>query len=254
MKIPILMYHSISDSGDYENLPSACRPYGYRIGIGAFEEHLGELKEGGWETIALKDLVLRKQIPPKAVVITFDDGYKDNYDTVLPRLLEYGFRAVFFISVAFIGKTGMMGLEELKYMLKAGMEIGSHGMNHDLLNGRNNSELYWELKESKRCLNEYLSTRTEFFSLPRGYLPSSFPRLAKQAGYQGLCTSYPGFNKDQADLFLLRRFPIRSGWGRAELHAILNGEGKLFRKLLLLECLRSFLRKRYRYFIFSLKK
>ncbi len=241
------MYHSISDSDDYRELPAACRPIGYRTGVGVFEDHLSVLKKDGWSTISLEELVSGQGIPAKSVVITFDDGYADNYHTALPRLREYGFRAIFFLSLSYLGKPGMMGAEEVSELLRSGMEIGSHGMGHDLLSGLGKSELDWELKESKQRLSKQFSIAADFFSLPRGYLPSSLPRLARAAGYRGLCTSIPGFNTARTDPFLLRRFPVRAGWGRAELKAILAGKGILYRKLLLTEKLRAFLRRRYKY-------
>ncbi len=247
MNIPILMYHSVSDSDDYRELPSACRPIGYRTGVEVFEDHLSILKRDGWTTISLEELISRQEIPEKSVVITFDDGYADNHHTVLPRLQGYGFSAIFFISVSYLGKPGMMGVEEVNELLRSGMEIGSHGMGHELLSGRDESELDQELKESKRRLSEQFSIATDFFSLPRGYLPPPLPRLARNAGYRGLCTSSPGFNTERTDPFALRRFPVRSNWGREELEAILAGKGKLYKRLLLFENIRAFLRRRYRY-------
>jgi len=241
------MYHSISDSDDYQELPRACRPIGYRIGTGVFEDHLAALKQDGWSSISLEELITWTKLPRKAIVITFDDGYADNYHTALPLLLKYGFKATFFISVAYLGEIGMMGGTELKELLRSGMEIGSHGMVHDLLAGVSESDLSRELKESKRSLSKRFSITTDFFSIPRGYLPAALPRLARTAGYQGICTSCPGFNTDRIDPFALKRFPVRSSWMREELEAILTGKGILYRRLLLIENIRSFLRRRHRY-------
>ena len=246
MKIPILMYHSVSDSDDYRELPAACRPVGYRIGEGVFEDHLSTLKKEGWSTISLRELISRGRTAGRSVVITFDDGYADNYRTVMPLLRKYGFGATFFVSVSYLGEPGMMGVTELEELLGAGMEVGSHGMGHELLTGSGKSELHWELTESKRRLNDELSIVTDFFSVPRGYLPPTLPRLVRAAGYLGLCTSSPGFNTERTDPFSLRRFPVRSNWGREELEAVLAGEGRLYRRLLLIEKIRAFLRKRYR--------
>jgi len=160
------MYHSISDSDDYRELPSACRPIGYRTGVEVFEDHLSVLKKAGWSTILLEELVSRQELPEKAVVITFDDGYADNYHTALPRLQENGFSAIFFISASSFGKPGMMGIEEVSELLRSGMEIGSHGMRHDLLSGLGESELDWELKESKQRLSEQFSIATDFSPSP----------------------------------------------------------------------------------------
>ena len=257
MKIPILMYHSVRDAEDYHDLPPSCRPIGYRLKVRAFEEHLAGLREGGWGTISLQDLLDyregRGEFSPQPVILTFDDGYADNYHTVLPRLLEQGFRATFFLSVSYLGEPGMMGFPEAGRLLEAGMEIGSHGMGHDLLTGLRKEELRWELEESRRRLRDRLPAGIDFFSLPRGYLPPALPVLARAAGYRGLCTSQPGFNSDQTDLFTLRRFPVRSDWCRAELEAILSGKGRLYRRMVVAEKARSLLRSRFRWNFFKPK-
>ncbi|MEA1928480.1 MAG: polysaccharide deacetylase family protein [Candidatus Auribacterota bacterium] len=245
MKIPILMYHSISDSEEYDELPAACRPMGYRTRVRTFEDHLIALKEGGWSTISLEKLAAGEELPEKAVILTFDDGYADNHHTALPRLLDHGFRATFFLSLSFLGKKGMLGTAEVKELLESGMEIGSHGMGHKLLAGKSEAELRRELTESRRRLIEQFSIPADFFSLPRGYLPRSLPRLARETGYHGLCTSRPGFNTGRGNLFSLRRFPVRSSWGRKEMAAVLSGRGGLYRRLLIKENIRDFFRKRH---------
>ncbi len=257
-RIPVLMYHSVSDEEEYGLLPPSCRPLGYRLRIRDFEAHLAVLREGGWSTISLAELSAfregRGSLPANPVIITFDDGYEDNDRVVLPRLLACGFRATFFLSVSCLGKTGMMGYPHALRLVEAGMEIGSHGMGHALLAGKKERELRWELEESRRLLAEKLPTGIDYCAVPRGYLPPMLPALARAAGYRGLCTSRPGFYTVRADPFIIPRFPVRSHWGRPQLEWVLAGRGPGYWRIITAEKMRSLLRRRYRYPIFVRQK
>ncbi len=250
VKIPILMYHSVSDSGDFGALPPDCRPAGYRIGVKDFQGHLEILRDSGCSPILLKDLAAaregRGELPKRPVILTFDDGYADNRENALPILAAAGFRAAFFLSVSHLGRPGMLTWEETALLRDAGMEIGSHGMSHEILSGKTEGELRRELAESRRLLGEKLGLEAEFFSLPRGYLPPALPRLARLAGYYGLCTSRPGFNILQTDPFRLRRFSIRTGVPREEFRALLSGRGWRYGKIYLAERARDLARFRHR--------
>jgi peptidoglycan/xylan/chitin deacetylase (PgdA/CDA1 family) len=244
------MYHSVSNSANYGDLPSSLHPFGYRVTEADFRGHLEALREGGWSTIQLEDLAAAGEgsgvLPQRPLILTFDDGYADNLETVLPLLRDGGFRAAFFLSVSHLGRPGMLNWAGAGELLGAGMEIGSHGMDHDILSGRSERQLWWELYESRRILGEKLGSEVRYFSLPRGYLPPVLPRLARVAGYRGLCTSRPGFNTLQTDPFRLRRFPIRTGLTRRELSSLLSGRGWGYGKFYSSEMLRDLLRIRHR--------
>jgi len=249
-KIPILMYHSVSDSGDFAALPAACRPRGYRVKASDFREHLEILREGGWSTIPLAGLEAAREgrgdLPVRPIILTFDDGYADNRRTVLPLLQSFGFQASFFLSVSHLGQPGMLTWAGAGSLLAAGMEIGSHGLGHGILSGRGEEELRQELEESRRVIGERLGIEAEYFALPRGYLPPSLPRLARAAGYRGLCTSRPGFNTLGTDPFRLRRFPVRTGLSREAYNSLLSGRGRGYGKIYLAERGRDLLRLRHR--------
>lgn len=249
MKIPILLYHSVAAPAGNE-----LRPPGYWLTPELFEKHLLLLRERDYVTISLSLFSQARsggaQLPEKAVILTFDDGYLNNYHRVLPRLTQFGFQATFFPTVSTLGRSGMMGLGELEKLLEKGMEVGSHGMAHELLTGRKEEELARELGKSKQFLEEALKTEIDFFSLPRGYMPRLLPRLAREAGYRGMCTSEPGYNSLPTDPFRWRRFPVRPGFGVERLDAILRQRGYLLRRIYLLEKLKARLRFRYRWGIF----
>ena len=248
MKIPILMYHSVSERHD------GIIPSGYCLTPSQFEEQLILLREKGMSAISLAELLSWQEgtisLPSGAVVLTFDDGYADNYSHVLPLLEKYRFRAVFFLTVSTLGRPGMMGEKEVKGLLAAGMEVGSHGWGHDLLGGKTETELIRELEESRRYLSRLLRREVDFFSLPRGYLPPRFSLLARRAGYRGMCTSIIGYNTAGTDPLRWRRFPLRTGVSFSQFRSLVTRQGAPLIGVYLAEKLRALLRRRYRYGIF----
>jgi peptidoglycan/xylan/chitin deacetylase (PgdA/CDA1 family) len=247
MKVPILMYHSVSAS-------AAGGAPGYRLTPRQFEEELVFLRDRKMKTVSLAELSSWREgeasLPAGALVLTFDDGYADNFFNALPLLKKYGFRATFFLTVSTLGGAGMMGRAEVEALLEAGMEVGSHGWRHDLLGGMTAAELSRELESSRRELSRLLRRGIDFFSLPRGYLPPLLPRLARRAGYRGMCTSLVGYNSTGTDPFLWRRFPLRSGVSLSQFISIVTRRGAPLARVYLGEKLRSLLRRRYRYSIF----
>lgn len=125
----------------------------------------------------------------RAVVITFDDGLLDNYTNAYPILKEFGLKAYFFILVGRIGAEGYMNWEQIKELRDAGMTIGSHGMTHRILTTLKKEEIEYELKASKRFLEDNLGHRVDCLSIPRGFYNKDIFRMARQVGYDVIFTS-----------------------------------------------------------------
>ncbi len=238
------MYHSVSRPGTPD-----LRPPGYWTTPEIFEAHLEALSSAGAAAVGLSDLLCfhrgEKTLPPRPVVITFDDGYLNNFQEALPRLVRRGLTAVFFVTASAVGEPMMMGLPELAELRKAGMEIGSHGMSHVLYSGLPRTRLEWELRESRRVLEAGLGAPVDFFSLPRGYLPRCLPRLAREAGYRGMCVSRPGRNRAATDPFLWRRLTVRCGDGPELLAGLWGRWGAGYLRWYLREKVRTLARRRF---------
>ena len=140
MKIPILVYHSISsDKSDLS------------LKINEFEKQIIFLKKRGFETTSFDKIDKNKK---KQIIITFDDGYKDICIHALPILKKYGFKATCFLVSNLIGKRNtwdalknnfiskdLMTIEDINEWLGNGMLIGSHSHNHNDLTKLNKSDL-----------------------------------------------------------------------------------------------------------------
>jgi peptidoglycan/xylan/chitin deacetylase (PgdA/CDA1 family) len=218
MRILILMYHMIEKTNKRIEKRYALSP-------DRFRRQLGYLKRKGYTPISLDDLYeyfLRRTIslPQKPVIITFDDGYMDNYENAYPILKECGFPAAVFIIGGFVGNTNvwmksegyperpMMGWREIEDMKKDGITIGSHTMNHLRLSILKTEDARKEIDGSKKFLEDKLGVPVDHFAYPYGDMNASFRHIVKTAGYKTACSTRSGFNSDGIDLFELRRLEI----------------------------------------------
>ena len=169
--IPALMYHSIS--GVPEGWPAdLC------IAPEVFEEHLKYLQARGYNVVtAPQAMVLLKsrQNVMNTVILTFDDGYENNYTEAFPSLKKYGFRGNFYIVGNDVGKTKnqdgvkkYMTYGQIKQMHGQGMEIGSHSMSHDPLTSIKPDMLPWEIYQPLNLFYEKMGFWISGIAFPNG--------------------------------------------------------------------------------------
>ena len=147
----ILMYHSIQNNDSWA----------WSVSLKNFCKQLDLLQRFGWETVSIQELLLSPRKPRKHVVITFDDGYADNYPA-FKELVSRGLCATWFIVTDNIGAERgwldegpmlkMLNIDQLSLMVSSGMEIGSHGHAHNRLTALDNRALKDELLGSKEIL------------------------------------------------------------------------------------------------------
>lgn len=212
-RIPILMYHRIATvPGERNSLPPE-----------KFKEQLDYLKKQGYNTITLNDLyqhyVKKTPLPPRPVILTFDDGYEDNYSTAMPMLRERNMKATVFPIANWVGQenkwenfnqkiTRTMDWDKLREWQAAGLEIGSHTLKHPFLTKCNESRLEQELIDSKLVLEEKLGGKIEFLCYPYGFFDDKTITIAKKAGYKGALAIYDDAPLWQQEVFALPRIPI----------------------------------------------
>ncbi|HEU4388309.1 MAG TPA: polysaccharide deacetylase family protein, partial [Blastocatellia bacterium] len=159
-------------------------------------------------------------------VVTFDDGYRDNYINALPVLCEKAVPATFFVSTGFIGTerefphdTGSaprakLTWEDLRQMERLGFEIGSHAVEHVDLGQADEQTVRREAGDSLDALNRELGNQPRAFSFPWGR-PQNVSEVAvaavKQAGYYAAASAYGGANGAKSDVFNIRRIDAGNG-------------------------------------------
>lgn len=125
----------------------------------------------------------KMELPAKPIILTFDDGYEDNYTDLLPILEEYGMKATVYVITNEIGQPGYLNWEQLRAMQDRGIEIGSHTANHDPLTGMDAARQLDEVHLSKLLL-EWNGIHTVYtFSYPNGAYDASLPALLAQNEY-----------------------------------------------------------------------
>ncbi len=209
--VPILMYHHIAispvDSMFY--VPPA-----------KFEEEIKLLHDWNYTPITTSMLVQAitqgASLPPRPVIITFDDSWGSQYTNAFPIMKKYGFTGVLYTVVAYINKpSGLdadpnyLTVEQLKEMAAAGWEIGSHTETHpDLL--ADATALRYEIVQSRKDLQDLLGVPVLTFAYPFGDAGSAAVDYVHFAGYIAAMGA-TGFAADQGqgNLFLLQREEIR---------------------------------------------
>jgi peptidoglycan/xylan/chitin deacetylase (PgdA/CDA1 family) len=202
--IPILMYHKIGDP------PAGSKLGSLWVSAKKFRKQMAYLSDEGWHPIVFKDLYAHwdkgAPLPPKPVLITFDDGYLNNYTEAFPILRDFGFRATLYVVVQTIGwdnrwhdpasetRIPMITWPQLKELQKAGWEIGSHTMNHPRLHKIELKEVARELEKSRAVIGEVLGEAPDSFAYPYG-AGEEVPEIVqavKTAGYRTAVTVHAG--------------------------------------------------------------
>ena len=148
-------------------------------------------------------------LPPKPIVLTFDDGYEDNYTEMLPILEAHNMKAVVYVITNELEKPGYLTLEQVKDMQKRGIEIGSHTADHLSLKMLDDALRHYEVRDSKIFL-EWSGLETIYsFSYPNGDYAPEIVEMLKEEKYLSAVTGDAGFNNIKSNPYLLKRVNIR---------------------------------------------
>lgn len=211
VRVPILMYHYLSVP------PADADIYRQDLSVAPelFAAHLDAMQAAGYTTIKMYDLVAHLNqgapLPEKPVVITFDDGYRDNYENALPLLRERDMVATFFVVTDFIDerRPAYLSWDMAREMLAAGMDIESHGRNHVSLQGKDIDYLVWQALGSLETIEYELGVRPRFVSYPAGEYDRTTADVFASAGYWAGATTVQGATHTSDALFDLRRVRVR---------------------------------------------
>ena len=185
VEVPILVYHHIRTS-----IPVGSRvERRLTVTVEIFDNQMKYLHENGYQVITFADLVncLKKvgELPPKPVIISFDDGWEDQFVYALPRLEEYHYIATFFVVTNFVGSRGFVSWSKLRTIVAEGMEIGSHSRSHPYLDKIDNPRTLWDqIYTSKQILESQLGVAVDEFAYPYGSYNEAIASTVRLAGYK----------------------------------------------------------------------
>ena len=166
--IPILMYHEVWADLSPESEIRHTTP-AYIVSKSSFNKQMQYLKDNTFQTLTLDEYFTSKwHHDRKCVIITFDDGWANNYSEAFPTLKALRLKATVFVATNFIGQKNYMDWAQLKEMQKNGISIQSHTASHVALTEKSESEINKELSSSQKKIEDRLGTLVQYLSAPHG--------------------------------------------------------------------------------------
>lgn len=203
--VPVLNYHQVNDK-NYSPLT---------VQVQHFEQEMDYLETNGYHTITLDELydylTTGKELPEKPVVITFDDGYTDNYEYAFPILKEHGMKATLFMIGDSINTNRFLTSAQLIEMDRNGFSVEAHTYHHKNLKTLNKEEIDTDLKQSKEVLEQLLHKDIRYIAYPGGYNNSLVRTETKAAGFRMAFTVQPGNVQPGEDFYGLPRLAVFEG-------------------------------------------
>lgn len=213
----VVAFHRVNDLDDADPLA---------ISVDTFERHCRFFSRY-FTVVALRDLVdkLEQGAPiDRHLAITFDDGYRDNYENARPVLERLNLPATFFIVSDWVGTETVppwdrqrrvrhpwMGWDEVCDLHARGFEIGAHTRTHPDLGRASQAHAYQEIAGARRVLEDRLGSPVRSFAYPYGgpeHLNEPNRAIVRTAGFKCCCSDFGGINPAGTDPFHLRRVPI----------------------------------------------
>jgi peptidoglycan/xylan/chitin deacetylase (PgdA/CDA1 family) len=207
-----LMYHSVAPLQD--------DPYQLTVRPERLDKQLHSLRRLGRTGTSVSNLLeaRRRGSRERLVGLTFDDGYADFVENALPALLRYGFTATLFVLAGRLGGSNewdsegtrkvLLTADQLREAASAGIEIGSHGLQHVSLPSISDAELSSEICESRRILQEITGQDINGFCYPYGHFDERVMKTVEAAGYDYACAIG---DSPYAGRYAIRRTHMRDG-------------------------------------------
>jgi peptidoglycan/xylan/chitin deacetylase (PgdA/CDA1 family) len=217
IRVPILMYHSVSENPNDDTRPHSVRP-------SDLAEQFAYLAENGFTPLTLADLVASlnknngRSVPHKPIVITFDDGYADFHSHALPLLDRHRFPATVFLTSGWVSDAGddaagrplddMLSWGQAREVAQTGVEIGGHSHSHPQLDQLSTDELRQELRRNKGLLEEKIGAPVATMAYPYGYSSARVRREVRRAGYFAACAVSNTIAADRHDMLAIPRLTV----------------------------------------------
>ena len=226
--VPMLMYHYIE-----EPPPNADSiRFGLSVPPSLFAAHLDVIQDLGFETVSVRDVInhlaLGTPLPPKPIVLTFDDGYANHFTNALPLLAERDMIGTFFVISEFphSGNPSYMTWDQIRQMVRAGMEIESHARLHESLAGRSETYLRNQARGGVLTFEQELGYTPRVIAYPMGFYDQRVIDVFRDEGYWAGLTTQNGLFQDNRDPFRMWRIRMHPNMGARELEWLLSEEGQ----------------------------
>jgi len=219
-KTIFLMYHSVGNNEEF-----------FTVQPDMFEKQMQYLKDKNIKVVSVWEALEKPFSPERRIILTFDDGYKNNYNNAFPIIKKYGFPAIIFISAGLIGKTmkakkgailPVLSVQEIKEMDQTGLiEFGSHCFSHRNLNTLSPEEIEKELVSSKNFLSGIINKSVDYIAYPWGVVDKRSMEMIKRHYKAGFGVKKGPF-RGNIDRFLINRNSIDSSVSFSEFKGIVK--------------------------------
>jgi peptidoglycan/xylan/chitin deacetylase (PgdA/CDA1 family) len=205
----ILYYHRVED----EEHRSCVKP-------AAFAAQMAHLRTEGYRVLALPEVRAyieeHRPFPERTIVVTFDDGFADNYHNAFPILQKEGLPMTLFLTADYIGREELpvlrdrsgvapLSWDQVEEMSRHGVDIGAHTLTHPELTDVDDARLEKEVAGSRQAISERLGRDIRLFCYPRGRFDERVKQAVRDAGYDLACTTMEGCVTPDTHPFSLRR-------------------------------------------------
>jgi peptidoglycan/xylan/chitin deacetylase (PgdA/CDA1 family) len=228
--VPVLLYHAVTDDPPEWIAEFTVTPR-------QFEEHLDAVADSGRTPVtvsALADhLSGRAPLPPRPVVLTFDDGFADLPGRTAQALAARNLPGTAYLTTGAISPSGrsllppapMMRLREAPLLEQAGLEVGGHTVTHAQLDTLGRRALERELRDSKRMLEDTLGHPVRHLAYPHGYNSGAVRRMAALTGYETAAAVRHALSSQRDERYRVARLIVRRSHSAADVAAWMRGEG-----------------------------
>ncbi|MDY7040656.1 MAG: polysaccharide deacetylase family protein, partial [Chloroflexota bacterium] len=203
--IPIIMYHALLELDD-DATPTQLE---WTTSPQNFAAQMEYLAQAGYTTVDFEDLLAyleqAQPLPPKPVLITFDDGHYTFRTQAWPALKALDFRVTLFVVADYAAYQGYLSWEQIAELAGEGVTIGSHSLNHAALTKVDADEVLRQVGDSKSQIEKHAGETVHLFSYPYGAYDDAVIAALIQTGYRAACTINPSFYQHRGDNYSLNR-------------------------------------------------
>ncbi|MET7700389.1 polysaccharide deacetylase family protein [Streptomyces sp. NPDC005485] len=226
--VPILMYHSVATAPNDATRALSVAPE-------AFAEQLTLLADQGFTPVNTATLAASWRsgdpLPPRPVLITFDDGYEGVHRHALPVLAKHGFASTLFVSTGWLrgahdtggGLDTMLDWDQVRALAGEQVEIGGHSHTHPQLDQLDDDALRFELLRCKEIIADELGTRPASFAYPYGYSSRRVRRTVRETGFTQSLAVGNGLARRRQGPYALQRVTVRRTTGIEEFERLVEG-------------------------------
>ena len=206
--VPILMYHHIGDLPiDATELQTT-----WTVTSKNFDAQMQWLAHSSFHPISMAQLVAhlknRQPLPAKPIIISFDDGWEEQFSTAFPIMTRYGLSGTFFVYTQPLDHTEFMTWAQVQALAAGGMDIQSHSITHPHLRTMAPDAAFKEIADSKATLEKRLGRPVVAFCYPFGEHNNAIVEMVKRAGYESAVTLASGYRQRTDEIYLLRRIRV----------------------------------------------